>query len=283
VRRKTVRLFVVTEPMQTELDQPVALASSAPSPLVIGGTGGSGTGLVTRIVCRTGRFMGSSLNPFDDALDLARFDWRWGLSYLRARAIGEEQEIAARMASHHDEALRRHLAPLGEVPLVPWGWKHPHSYLMLPFLSERHRNLRFVHVVRDGRDVAFSSNQRQALHYGPVALGERWTSAAAGAVRSAAYWAWANELAVEDGQRHLGERYLCVRFEDLCIEPEAAAARLLDFACGGAADDELIAQAVAEISPPASVGRWRRAGDDLATAVTDAARPVLRRLGYLEE
>jgi len=235
-----------------------------------------------RIVRRTGRYMGSNLNPFDDALDLARFDWHWGVRYLRARATGKEQEMAVWMARDHDEAVFRHLAPLGDRRQAPWGWKHPHSYLMLPFLNERHRDLRFVHVVRDGRDMAFSSNQQQALHYGPVAPGERGASAAAGAVRSAAFWAWANGLAAEDGRRHLGERYLCVRFEDLCEEPRGTVARLLDFACDGAADDELIAQAVAEISPPASVGRWRRAEVNLATAVTDAARPVLRRFGYLE-
>jgi hypothetical protein len=269
--------------MRAQLEQRLALACSAPSPLVIGGTGGSGTRIVTRIVRRTGRFMGSNLNPFDDALDLARFDWHWGFRYLRSRTTGEDQGMAVRMARDHDEAVRRHLAPLGDRCLVPWGWKHPHSYLMLPFLSERHRDLKFVHVVRDGRDMAFSSNQRQALHYGPVAPRERRASNATGPVRYAAYWAWANGLAVEDGRRHLGERYLCLRFEDLCQEPEATAARLLEFACGEAGDDdELIAQAVAEISPPASLGRGRRAEINLATAVTEAARPMLRRLGYLE-
>jgi hypothetical protein len=236
-----------------------------------------------RIVRHSGRFMGSNLNPFGDALDLARFDWRWGLRYLGARTTGEERGMRMRMASEHDEAVRRHLAPLGEGSPIPWGWKHPHSYLMLPFLSERHRALKFVHVVRDGRDMAFSSNQRQALHYGPVALGEGWANAEGAVVRSAAYWAWANTLAIEDGRRHLGERYLCLRFEDLCGEPEATAARLLDFACGGAAEDDVIARAVGEISRRAFTGRWHGEDADLVTAVTDVARPVLRRFGYLEE
>jgi hypothetical protein len=236
-----------------------------------------------QIVSRTGRFMGSNLSPFGDAMDLARFDWRWGLRYLQARTNGGEQGMAQRMATDHDEAVGRHLAPVADRWPVQWGWKHPHSYLMLPFLTERHPGLRFVHVVRDGRDMAFSSNQQQARHYGPVAPGLRLAGAAAGAVGSAAFWAWANELAVADGRRHLGDHYLLLRFEDLCQRPEATAARLLDFACGGGADEELVAQAAAEISPPASIGRWRRVESDLAAAVTDAARPVLRRFGYLEE
>jgi hypothetical protein len=182
---------------------------------VIGGTGGSGTRLVMRIVRRAGRFMGVDLNAFDDALELARFDWRWGLRYLRSRRDGRDGKMAARMARDHREAVRRHLAPLGERSTLPWGWKHPHSYLMLPFLNDRHQDLRFVHVVRDGRDMAFSSNQRQALHYGAVALGGGRASGAAAAVRSAAFWSWANALAAEDGRRHLGERYLCLRFEYL--------------------------------------------------------------------
>jgi hypothetical protein len=249
---------------------------SAPGPLVIGGTGGSGTRLVMRLVRRAGWFMGTNLNSFGDALDLGCFDWRWGRHYVHARA--SKGAPVARMAVDHHEAVRRHLQSLGDSP-VPWGWKHPHSYLMLPFLREMHPGLRFIHVVRDGRDMAFSPNQRQALRYGPVALGARWVGP--NAVRSAAYWAWANTLALEDGEAELGEHYLCLRFEDFCTEQEATVRRLLAFADCGEPDADLIRASVAEISMPSSAGRWQSADAGLRAAVVDAARPALRRFGYI--
>ena len=69
-----------------------------------------------------------------------------------------------------DAAVARHLAPLGGRPR-PWGWKHPHSLLLLPLLVDAWPRLRFVHVVRDGRDMAFSANRNQLAGgklYGPM-------------------------------------------------------------------------------------------------------------------
>ena len=87
--------------------------------------------------------MGSNLNGFDDAIDLAGFDWRWGLPYLRpAHAAGGAARGAARMVADHDgSGTPPSGARLAIRTPAPWGWKHPHSYLMLPFLGERHRGL----------------------------------------------------------------------------------------------------------------------------------------------
>jgi hypothetical protein len=231
-----------------------------------------------QIVRRAGVFMGANLNLCGDALDLSRFDWEWGLKYVRARS--GQRSLAGRMATDHYEALRRHLDSLGDKPPALWGWKHPHSYLLLPFLRRLHPGLRFVHVLRDGRDMAFSANQRQVRHYGPVALGAGLTGPAP--VRSAAYWACANALAAEDCDRELDGRYLRVRFEDLCADPETAVRRLVAFIGVGTAA-ELVTAAVREVCPPASIGRWRGADRPLAAAVTKAARPALRRFGYLDD
>jgi sulfotransferase family protein len=246
------------------------------SPLVIGGTGGSGTRVVTQIVFRAGRYMGARVNNSLDARELARFDLSWGLRYLEQRLGVSTPGFAAEMGRAHDEAVQRHLALADDAGA--WGWKHPHSYLMLPFLRERHPGLRFLHMVRDGRDMAFSANQYQADRYGPAALGARWTGPKH--VRSAAYWAWANTLAADDGQE-LGERYLCIRYEDLCAEPIPTVRRLLRFGVPDADVDRLAEDSVRDVSPPASLGRWREQPPAEAAAATEAAGPALERFGYL--
>lgn len=238
------------------------------APLVIGGTGGSGTRVVKRMVDATGRFMGANLNAFDDALDLARFDWDWGLSWLEH---GASDEMRAAFA----QAVERHLSP-APPRAVAWGWKHPHSYLLLAFLDDRFPKLRFVHVVRDGRDMALSANQNQLRHYGELLLGDSLADAPA-AIRSLAFWGDANLRAADYGEGQLGERYLRVRFEDVCTGPAAAARRLVAFA--GGADDTASLAAAAEVHPPADIGRGADVVDTAGIPV--AARLALERFDYL--
>lgn len=237
-------------------------------PIVIGGTGGSGTRVVTRILSRAGWFMGSNLNNSDDTLDIARFDWQWGPALVRAGATE---------AARHDfeVALEAHLAERPHAG-TPWGWKHPHSYLLLPFLAERFAGLRFVHVVRDGRDVALGPNHNQARLYGEDALGP---GDPADPVRRIAFWAWANDRACADREALLPDHSICVRFEDLCREPEAATRRVLEWA-GAPACDPL---PVDEIEPPQTLGRARHADPALVRSMEAAAADTLRRFGYLDE
>jgi len=234
---------------------------------VIGGTGGSGTRAVARIIRRTGRFMGSRLNGSDDALDIAEFDWRWGPAYLRS-GPGEE------MREDFEAALAAHLAQRSPGD-GPWGWKHPQSYLMLPFLADRFPALRFIHVVRDGRDIVFARNQNQARLYGDLALGE---GVADDPVRRIRFWAWANDRAGDQGAALLGDRLLCVRLEDLCRDPEGTTLRILRFAQAGGVDP----LPVDEIVPPPSLGRGRRADPALVSRLEAAAGATLRRFGYLD-
>jgi hypothetical protein len=53
---------------------------------------------------------------------------------------------------------RAHLEPLG-ASAARWGWKQPRSTLLLPFLDRVLPNLRFMHLIRDGRDMAYSANR----------------------------------------------------------------------------------------------------------------------------
>jgi hypothetical protein len=236
------------------------------SPLVIGGLGGSGTRPVARIIARTGRFMGVNLNPPHDSMDMAEFDWRYGLDYLQA---GETAEIRQAF----DAALAAHLAPMDETARG-WGWKHPHSHLLIRLLADRFDELRFVHVIRDGRDMAFSKNQAQLGRYGLFALGPGDDE---DPVRRIRFWAWANMRAADEGENLLGDRYLLMRFEDLCREPDATMNRLLRFA--QAPDD--VPAPLDEVTAPASLGRAGEAHPEHIDALEGAAGDALKRFGYL--
>jgi len=231
------------------------------SPLVIGGTGGSGTRVVARIVRLGGRYMGSELNRSEDTMPFARFDWEWGRRYL-------ESGSSSMMVRAFEDTIAEHLS--GRPEGMPWGWKHPHSYLLLPFLHERFSNMRFIHVIRDGRDIALSGNQQQAEHYGPMLRRPHESEP----VRSAAWWAWANDRARASGENLLGSDYLVVRFEDLCADPVHWTQKLAQFSEGRS--DGL----AREVSSPASLGRWRQHDRIVVRDIEAACHPVLTSFDY---
>ncbi len=236
------------------------------SPIVIGGTGGSGTRVVAGVLRDAGWFMGTRLNGKLDALPLAVFDHRWGPGYVA------DGEASAAMREAFEEAL---LAHLGEHDPSDgrWGWKHPHSYLLLPFLAERFEGLRFVHVVRDGRDMAISGNRVQLSLYGREVVGPEPATPELMAMR---FWVWANKLAADHGE-HLDERYLLLRLEDLCGDPVATVQRLLEFA-GHVPDDS--ARLAAAIRTPATLGRWATLPANLLVRLEEAGGRALTRFGY---
>jgi hypothetical protein len=205
-------------------------------------------------------FVGLDLNRSLDALDFAAFADRWVGRELPPEAA---TELRAMVARQHEEAGGR-----------PWGWKEPRSVYLLPFLAAELPGLRFLHVVRDGRDMAFSENQVQLRKHGDAVLG---ASDAPEALRSISLWREVNLRAADFGERELGERYLRVRFEDLCAEPAARVAEVLRF-FGLQGDAERIA--ADEVRAPSSLGRWREASPETIRELDERAGDALRRFGY---
>ena len=114
-------------------------------------------------------------------------------------------------------------------------------------------DVRFLHFLRDGRDMAFSDNQNQLNWHGRAVLGDELRKRKT-PVRSIALWNRVNLAAADYGERRLGPRYLRVRFEDLCAEPVPTVGSILAF-FGLEGDVEA---AAAEVRPPATLGRWQR-------------------------
>ena len=246
-----------------------ALESIPTPPNVIGATGGSGTRVVARIVLRCGMYIGKKLNAQKDSLDIGGFLTRWVGQYL---AAGHEPDFEHVMRGDLVRALEAHGMPADG---APWGWKAPPSIFLLPFFSRALPGFRFVHMLRDGRDMAYSRNQRQLDRYGEMLLGDgvEFDSPAG----SIAVWTQANLAAARFGEEQMGERYLRIRYEDLCAHPEAEIAALLAF-LELEGDPAELASAVV---PPATLGRWREQDQAVIAELERTAQPALEHFGYL--
>ncbi len=249
-------------------------------PNVIGGTGGSGTRVIARIARRGGLYIGEDLNQAEDARQLGAWGRRWIDPYLALRSVERDgidrPEVRARMHADLDAVLRLHCRAVERQPR-PWGWKTPRSIFLLPFLDERFPALRFVHVIRDGRDVAFSERQGQLVKHGRAVLGAEQEEG--GPLASMALWNRVNLDAADYGERRLPGRYLRVRLEDVIARPVASVERILGF-LGLEADAEAIARE--EVDRPESLGRWRDQDPALLGELDRVGAEALRRFGYAD-
>jgi hypothetical protein len=182
----------------------------------------------------------------------------------------------ARMKEDFHAALARHM-PAMERRTARWGWKAPRTVYLLPFLQGQFETFKFIHVLRDPRDMALSRNQNQRRKHAAAVLrlSERFFRSAPEC--SAILWAKVNERAADYGESKLRENYLAVRFEDLCQKPLETTVKILNF-LQSTTDPEPIAKS--EITPPASLDRWRTAPSKSILRIQRAAENSLRRFGY---
>jgi len=248
-------------------------------PLVIGATGGSGTRVVARIARHAGYDLGRNLNSAEDALEFYSFHDKWINRFVSARSEGRvlPRSEMVEMESEFQSALDRHF-PANLRAGKFWGWKAPRSIYLLPFLHAQFPDLKFMHVLRDGRDMVLSPNQNQLRKHASAVLIWRERLFSSAPERAMLLWERVNLRAAKFGESELRENYLQVRFEELCVKPLETTAQIVNF-LGARVDPEPIARA--EISPPATLQRWLKYPPHLIAKLERVGANSLRKFGYL--
>jgi hypothetical protein len=231
--------------------------------------------------------MGADRNESEDAADFLRLVEplveRWHPDFSRLFRHGDEM-----LEPLVDSVLSHHLAP--RPAGARWGWKLCETLYILPVLARIFPDAWFVHLVRDGRDVAFSNHVAPVTSfwrkiYFDTAEITSWRGMpltykayyARPHVFNARHWVSSVTTARHYGAM-LGGRYLEVRYEDLVRAPEATARNLLGHLLIDA-PDALVKAFAASVSED-RVGRhavFPRSAQREALAVL---RPTLTAFGY---
>ena len=251
-------------------------------PVVLCNKSHSGSRLLARLLDRAGLFLGAHRNESEDAWDLLPV-----VRYLVIRHYPDYRATAADalLPDLLEAALARHLE--GIAPGQPWGWKLSESGFILPVLAALLPGLRVVHLLRDGRDVAFSDHTGPTDAFWRKVFFDRddiatWRGLA---LTGPAYRRrphlfnarhWANAVAVTRrfGQ-DLGPRYRELRYEALCARPRESLAELLDWLGLPVAGD-----ATDGIAIRPATGRFRQAPRRHLAAVLPIIAPLQAALGY---
>lgn len=265
-------------------------------PLAIGGVGGSGTRVLFELFRSAGFDMGRTnqagdnllfslifkrprwLKNADDermegALNLfEKLSTRSGLARLSdwallAPAIWERtfhrynfnQSLTNKFSLFRPfvfASTRTAIPKLRPVAKTKWGWKEPNTHLILDSLARYFCGLRYIHVMRNGLDMAFSGNQNQVRIWGDrfsVSIPENLADLPGA---SLAYWVKANRRAIAVGSDTLGDRFMVIRFEELCAEPEVIVPSMIRFAGVDPSTVDLN-ELIHLPRTPKSVGRYR--------------------------
>jgi hypothetical protein len=248
--------------------------------IAIGGVGGSGTRVVATLLEHMGFYLGGDLNEPQDNLWFTLLFKREEIFEAHDRefamlvGIFSDAMHSVPVASPERAALVRSLAARGRGGrLTPdWlqqraeslllaghgisaqlvAWKEPNTHIVLDRLVTHMPGLRYIHVMRNGLDMAFSSNQKQTLLWGPRITGKPFEPSARYSLH---YWRKAHERVFQIG-RQMGESFRLINFDELCQSPSESIGNLAAFA-GIKLSDELQETFCAEVRRPTSIGRFR--------------------------
>ena len=158
---------------------------------------------------RTGGF---AIEPFiEDMYRLTALEARWDLPRDVTSAA-----LAAEPPQDYPDAVRRVFATMARRRGKPrYGNKTPIHVMTIPMLAELFPEARFVHLIRDGRDVAMSYMDTE---FGPNSV-----------IGGALHWKRHVRKGRVAGARLGSGRYYELRYEDLVDDPELELRSLCSF------------------------------------------------------
>lgn len=180
-----------------------------------------------------------------------------------------------------------------------WGFKESQVMFVLPFLLQRFRpsadrRMSIVHVVRDGRDIAFSKQQRakyQRYYVNLISryLSDAWETNSAQksryAIQVARTWQFINEGIAKWAKRHSEDiNYVQFRLEDIC-RPESrvsAALKLVRSLDLAPSDQERFLASVNQLVSDGrcNLGKYYKQDPQLVRQIDQAIRRGLQLFGY---
>ena len=265
------------------------------SPVVVFCKSHSGSRLMAQLIEGAGVYMGAHQNESSDSLDLLRLVEHLVECYYPDysslwKTNGRDSELAA-TTSIIRQVFADHLsqiACLGD----RWGWKLCETLYALPAIDFLFPEARYIHLIRDGRDVAFCNHTPpdtsfwKKVYFNTDRI-ETWQKHRLNYQNyhrrshlfNALHWVNSVRVARNYGAM-LRDRYLEVRYEDLCSNFESQAQRVLAH-LGGACDREVIERLQGSVHSR-SVGKHRHEQRRKLNEVLQIEKSLLLELGYLD-
>lgn len=287
---------------------PDAQVVSDAAPVAIGGIGGSGTRVIAQLLIELGFDMGSDLNDsLDDLgftalfkrLDLWPIDANLGALeaalavYITSRGCLTPATITAEAHKLRAERLLTHIGKTSQwleagslhdrrkklahiaSGQTRWGWKEPNTLVLLPYLMAALPQLKYIHVLRDGRDMAYSQNKNQLQLWGNSVLGRPVDINCPQDALD--YWCETHRRLVSVMDQY-GHRILLIRLESCIENTSATITRVMNFL--DVKHHRSLEELSQIVSKPQSLKRYRAKPN---LTLNEDQTELFQRLGYRAE
>ena len=261
--------------------------------VAIGGLGGSGTRVVAEILEKRGLYLGPRLNQQHDnllfTLLFKRSDWflkfptksevaqtidtflsatKYGVSAALREMPPEEVSYlfnnAQRIAGPKNRFdLLRDSTPPNLNHYSGLGWKEPNTHIFLTPLAESIPNLKYIHVIRNGLDIALSKNRQQLKNWG-AHYGFASDTDIQSPQNQLRFWIAATQTVINQGQALGPKRFYLLNYDNLCQNFRTELEPLQDF-LGWRLNQNDIAELEATIDS-SFLGKYRNAPADTFSA-----------------
>jgi hypothetical protein len=248
-------------------------------PCVVMGRGHSGTRVVAWMCVHLGLEMGTDAHvPSGDPADRS---FKHHMRVVATRSLDVTSAAATRFLDRNrfQKAAHGFYRRIGS-PAGPWGWKFPETYLIGPYVHETFPRARFIHLVRDGRDIAFKRHLTDVADHrlARAILRRQHALGLPHHLQAALSWALQVERFEAFRATVAAERVLTLRYEALVERPHEAAVTISRF-LGVPMTDRCRAYIDAEVTG-AHAGTYRREAPDLVHEVEQTIGATLRAHGY---
>lgn len=254
------------------------------SPVVIMTRGHSGSRVLAWALQHAGVALGAIPEKKTGDIQDRRFTRRIKrIAIARLKGADTDRATAVQAASLLRKAVpcKRWIAENNpQHDLAQWGWKFPETCLIGPVVERAFPNARYIHLIRDGRDLAFKEHLTDDA---TRPLGKALLTAAGALndpphLRAAKSWALQERTLREFFQTLPDDRVHRVRFEEMVAEPTRTVARCCDFL--GLSMTDACRDYLADKINPSKIAQHREEDPSRIAEVEQAIGDELHANGY---
>jgi len=222
----------------------------------IGALGGSGTRAVAEVFIKAGIYMGNDLSFPNDNLIFSRIfknpEWfktstlsdkinRLSIfrKYMQNEALNISELYDLYKAAYSNK-IEKSKVPFylynlkmlvnNSNPRTIWGWKEPNTHIYLDLILKHYKNIKYIHLIRHGLDMAFSDNKQQLYNWGWLyninITGNETENELS--VKQLDYWIASTQKVLETAKKY-NQNILLLNHSNFCNNPISEIDNLLDF------------------------------------------------------
>ena len=224
--------------------------------IAIGALGGSGTRAISEILIQSGMYMGDDLNKSNDNLIFTRLfknpDWYRNTSdiemqkrmslfkkYMSSNKLSLRDLITLFSASKSNPIFNSEIAFYFRLinkffskgkDSTNWGWKEPNTQIYMSELLHFFDELKYIHVVRHGLDMAYSNNKQKLTNggwkYNIILNGKESKDELA--IKQLDYWIESTKNVIEKSKK-FNTRFLLTNHTNFCEHPVSEIDKIFKF------------------------------------------------------